>query len=173
MKIHFCPLSENNNDVVLVLCPRCHHTHCHSHGSYQRKGFNTRYNAIAIPISVPRYRCLNKECPCCTFSVPPPMVMRYSRFFWPCLLSLQQALSTGSTIYHQARHVWCVGWGVIRRAKGELNVLTSWVERLHRELTDGKPQRDLALMVKIITGKIGRLELIERWYRHRYPLRFQ
>jgi len=123
-------------------------------------------------MKVQRFLCLNKECSRCTFSVLPPMVLRYCRFFWPCLLALEQALATGSTPYHQAQHVWHVGWGVIVRARALLNRLTPWVEELHRELTDGGRVRGLGSMVQIITRKLGRIELLDRWYRHRYPLRF-
>jgi len=27
--------------------------------------------------------------------------------------------------------------------------------------------------VKVVTAKLGRIELVERWYRHRYPRRFR
>jgi hypothetical protein len=50
--------------------------------------------------------------------------------------------------------------------------LGPWVETLHREITDGKPVRRLELMVKIIVAELGHSELVERWYRHRYPRRF-
>jgi len=100
------------------------------------------------------------------------MVMRYCRFFWPCLLALNNALAEGSTPYHLARHVWHVGFGVIKRAAGLLRRLVPWVEGLHRELTDGAPAQTLERMVKIITAKLGHIQLLQRWYRHRYPLRF-
>lgn len=68
--------------------------------------------------------------------------------------------------------MWHVGQKVILRAAALLDCLYSWVAGLHQELTAGKPVRELALMVKIITAKLGHRELNWRWYRHRYPLRF-
>jgi hypothetical protein len=100
------------------------------------------------------------------------MVMRYCRFFWPCLIALYQTLADGSTPYHLARYVWHVGREVILRAAALLRRLCPWVGRLYREITDGNAVRDTAMMVKVVTAKLGRLELVERWYRHRYPHRF-
>jgi hypothetical protein len=50
--------------------------------------------------------------------------------------------------------------------------MSRWVVELHREMTDGGDVRDAEYMVKIITRKIGRCELSNRWYRHHYPRRF-
>jgi len=172
MNITFCPL-QYANAAVSISCPTCHTTRYRRHGAYSRKGFHTLNDVVAIPMTVQRYRCLNTECPRCTFSILPPHVMRYSRFFWPCLLALRQALAIGLTPYHQAKHVWQVGRGVIVRAAALLNQLAPWVEELHQELTDGGQVRKLRFMVKIIIRKLGRIELVDRWYRHRYPLRFR
>jgi hypothetical protein len=172
MKITNCPLKSVNNLYEIVLCPGCRSPVCRKHGFYLRKGFHTQKYGTPIIIVVPRYRCLNPECPRCTFSVLPPMVMRYCRFFWPCLIALYQTLAGGATPYHLARYVWHVGREVILRAATLLRRLCPWVERLYREITDGNAARDTASMVKAVTAKIGRLELVERWYRHRYPLRF-
>jgi hypothetical protein len=157
---------------VQVCCSKCHSPRHRGHGKYTRKGFHIGKDKTAEPVSVPRFLCLNPDCPRRTFSILPPLVLRYSRFFWPCLLVLSQALAAGETPYHLARHVCHVGRGVILRAAVLLKHLGPWVEELHRELTEGRPARELALMVKIITAKLGRIELGERWYRHRYPLRF-
>jgi hypothetical protein len=100
------------------------------------------------------------------------MVMRYCRFFWPCLLVLSGNLAAGVSPRHLSEQVWHVGQGVILRAAALIARLGPWVERLHREITDGKPMRRFELMVKIIVAKLGRAELVERWYRHRYPSRF-
>lgn len=123
-------------------------------------------------VLVQRFRCLNQECKRCTFSVLPPMVLRYSRFFWPCLLALGQALASGSSMYHQARYVWHVERQVIVRAAALLDRLDTWVGGQYQEVTDGAQACELGFMVKIVTRKLGRIELIDRWYRHRYPLRF-
>lgn len=171
MNIRICPLQ----NVVLpgsIVCSTCGSTHYRGHGSYSRKGFHLRGHMVTIPLKVPRFLCLNSECPRVSFSILPSQTMRYSRFFWPCLLALIDALSAGSSIYHQARQVWHVGWAVIRRASKLLQRLSPWIESLHRELTNGMPPRELGFMVKILIAKLGPLELTQRWYRHRYPKRF-
>ena len=95
------------------------------------------------------------------------MVLRYCRFFWPCLAALQHAPPGEGPVCR-----WNLSRGVTRRMVGMLKALTSWVEELHREVTDGRAGRELGRMVKIIIRKIGYVELSNRWYRHRYPLRF-
>jgi hypothetical protein len=125
-------------------------------------------------MSIQRYLCLNPDCPRCTFSILPPNIMRFCRFFWTDLVVLKIALDAGVVAPRRlAKNVWHVGKGVILRASALLKSLCAWVAVLHQELTTGKPQRDFGLMVKIITAKLGRIELVWRWYRHRYPLRFQ
>jgi len=163
MNILVCPL-QHITDEAPVFCPGCHsHDHC-KHGVYTRKGFHIRYGIVTIPLAIQRYRCRNKECPRCTFSVLPPMVMRYCRFFWPCLLLVERA--TG------AKPVGEISGGVARRAAVVLTAIVSWVSELYREVTDGRAGTHLSRMVKIIVHKIGRVELSNRWYRHRYPRRF-
>jgi len=94
------------------------------------------------------------------------MVLRYCRFFRQCLLTVQ------STWHAQAPlRKWNISNGVTLRVAGMLKALTSWVEQLYREVTDGGAVRELGRMVKIIVRKIGHVELSNRWYRHRYPLR--
>jgi hypothetical protein len=65
-----------------------------------------------------------------------------------------------------------ISHGVSRRVLNMVPQLISWVEGLHREVTDGCAVRELGRMVKIIIFKIGHIELTNRWYRYRYPLRF-
>jgi hypothetical protein len=99
------------------------------------------------------------------------MVLRYCRFFWPCLLTVTKALAERQTFYDLARNVWLVGWGVIKRAAAELERMRAWIGLIHREVTDGGAVREAGDMVKRIIGRIGRIELSNRWYCHRYPLR--
>jgi hypothetical protein len=100
------------------------------------------------------------------------MVLRYCRFFWPSLLAIKKALASGSTPYYLAQHVWYVGRRVIVRAAALLDRLDTWCGQLYQEVTDGAPACELGFMVKIVTRKLGRIELVDRWYRHRYPRRF-
>ena len=95
--------------------------------------------------------------------------MRYCRFFWSALVAVKQSLAAGISAYWLARHVWHVGRGVIVRAAALLRDMAVWVAQLHQELTDGAAVHDLGQMVKIATHKLGRVELVERWYRHHYP----
>jgi hypothetical protein len=168
MNILRCPLL-HIADTEPVFCPGCHsHDYC-KHGSYTRKGFHIRNGITAIPVAIQRYRCRNKECPRCTFSVLPPMVLRYCRFFWPCLLFVLRASSIERSPLCAA---WNVSRGIARRAAAVLTAVTSWVSELYQEVTAGGAGADLGRMVKIIVHKISRVELSNRWYRHRYPRRF-
>ena len=163
---------QDANEQTEIFCPRCHCYRFNKHGCYMRKGFHSPENGAVSEVRVQRYRCLNRDCPLCTFSVLPPMILRYCRFFWPHLLSIKLALDSGSTRYYLACHEWHVSWAIIGRAAALLNRMESWVKGLHQEITDGRPARRFELMVKIITVKLGALELNWRWYRHRYPRRF-
>jgi hypothetical protein len=131
-----------------------------------------RGRKVAIPVIVPRYRCLNPECPRNTFSVLPPLVLRYNRFFWPCLLAVKMYLDQGVTPYHLARYTWMVGRRVIVRAAAYLKHLEKWIRAIYREATDAEWHGELEYMVKVTTRKIGLIELVDRWYRHRYSRRF-
>lgn len=161
MNILVCPLQQPIASEP-VFCPGCYSKDFCKHGVYTRKGFHVRGGIVPIPMEVQRYRCLNKECSRCTFSVLPPMTLRYCRFFWPCLLLIGSAPEKGLPISR----------AVARRTVTALALIRSWVKALYREVTDGDSGSDLGRMVKIIAGKIGRIELSNRWYRHRYPRRF-
>lgn len=161
MNIHVCPLQQPDTSEP-VYCPGCHSTDFCKHGVYTRKGFHVRGGIVPIPLTVQRYRCLNNECSRCTFSVLPPMTLRYCRFFWPCLLLFGKSHGKGLPISH----------GVAKRTVATLTLIHSWVKVLYREVTDGDRGFNLGGMVKIIAGKIGGTELSNRWYRHRYPRRF-
>lgn len=168
MNILRCPLL-HIADTDPVFCPGCHSSRYRKHGGYFRKGFHVSGRTIAVPITIPRYRCLNKECSRCTFSVLPPMVLRYCRFFWPCLLFV---LRTSIIERAPLSAAWNVSRGVAHRTAAVLTAITSWVSGLYREVTDGCAGTNLGRMVKTIVHKIGRVELSNRWYRHRYPRRF-
>lgn len=172
MNILVCPL-QRLPQTEPIYCPGCHSQDYCKHGVYTRKGFHVRSNIIPIPMPVQRYRCRNKECLRSTFSVLPPQVLRYCRFFWPCLLAVKMALTNGRSCYHLARHVWNVERGVIRRASVLFDRMSRWTQQLHQETTGGGSLRQVGLMVKIIAHKIGYPELSCRWYRHHYPLRFK
>jgi hypothetical protein len=172
MNIPNCPLQQPTK-AATVFCPGCHSPHYRKHGFYLRKGFHVvNHAAIPIPVAIPRYRCLNAACSRSTFSLLPPMIIRYCRFFWPCLLAVQNARTLDLTCYHIARNVWFVGQRVIRRSSALFERMRIWIEQLYREITAGGLVRQVGLMVKIITLKIGRIELSNRWYRHNFPLRF-
>ena len=170
MNINFCPLhyADESSDVAIV-CPTCHSDQCIKHGFYMRKGFHTLNESISLPTPVQRYRCLNPECKRRTFSVLPPMVLRYCRFFWPCLLAVWNAL-THLSIYHIAC-IWNVDRRVIAGVAALQSIIHNWVEKQHQELTNGSKACSLSITIKIILLKIGPAELMNRWYCYRYPKR--
>lgn len=167
MNILVCPL-QRLPQTEPIYCPGCHSQDYCKHGVYTRKGFHLRSNIIPIPVSVQRYRCRNKECLRSTFSVLPPQVLRYCRFFWPCFLLVARA----PIVENVPLSAWGISRGVALRAAVVFPAITAWVSELYREVTDGGTARDLGRMVKIIIHKIGHIELSNRWYRHRYPQRF-
>jgi hypothetical protein len=170
MNINFCPLhyADESSDVVVV-CPTCHSDQCPKHGRYMRKGFHTLNKSTSLPTPIQRHRCLNPECKRRTFSVLPPMVLRYCRFFWPCLQVIWNKLKCHS-ICHIAR-IWNVDRRVIAGADASQSIIHKWVARQHQELTNGSKVRSLPLMVKIISFKTGPVELMNNWYCYRYPRR--
>ncbi len=170
MKITDC-LTVSIPEYAKIICPSCHCSDCRKHGVYFRKGFHRRDISVMIMERVLRYLCLNADCPRCTFSILPPMVLPYCRFFWPDLLAIKQALTFEAARNHLAQQ-WHVGRRVIMRTVALLNLLNTWVGELYQEVTDGGQARALGFMVKIVTRKLGRIEPAYRWYRHRYPLRF-
>ena len=125
-------LSTHENGVIC--CPGCHSTHCYRHGSYIRKGFHSFCRVIGGFTAVPRYRCINSSCRICTFSVLPPMVIRYCRFLWPCLTFLWGKIDSGATPYALSRQ-WSVGRAVIVRARALQASIEQWTGRLYQELT--------------------------------------
>jgi hypothetical protein len=171
MKITDC-LTESISDCVKTTCPGCHCTNCRKHGFYTRKGFHRHDISAVIVKQIQRYLCLNPECVRITFSVLPPMVLRYCRFFYTDLLAIQQALAIDSDPNHFARHAWHIGRRVIVRAAALLERLNTWTGQLYQEVADGRQPDNLERMVDFLIEKLSRIELIERWYRHRYPLRF-
>lgn len=155
-----------------IFCPGCHTTQCRRHGFYIRRGFHAPNGVWPREVKVIRYRCCNPECDRCTFSVLPPWVLRYCRFLWPYLFMVVRSHERGSTRYHQAKHVWNVGWGVIVRAIAMFSQMKLWIAQLFQELFDGQRQRQVELMARLAIRKLGSIELIARWYRHWYPKRF-
>lgn len=120
---------------------------------------------------VQRYRCRNPACNR-TFSILPPDVVPYSRFFWPDLLSVGRGLAAGATPYRLARSQWHVGPGVIVRARVLLNRLGRWFGELCREITGGVVPVGLEAMAGLVTQHYGRPEFVHMWYRHIYPCRY-
>jgi hypothetical protein len=175
MNIRICFLKELiaglSSEAIGDVCPFCRWNNCPRHGSYRRKGFHSPVRGTTFDIAVPRFRCCNPECPHSTFSVLPPLVLRYCRFFWPCLISVAICLGQGRGARELAQR-WLVGKDVIVRAHGLLERLRTWVGGLFRELSDGAAIRGLKTMVTFLTAEIGRDELNHRWYQHRYPRRF-
>ena len=121
------PSQKNTKDCARITCPRCKTRQLCKHGTYQRKGFHVRGRIMSVTRTVKRYRCKNPLCSCCTFSVLPSGTLRYCRFSCSGLLALKEALRSGASPYHLARHVWHVGREVITRAGAQLERLTSFI----------------------------------------------
>ena len=172
MNIPVCHVHSASN-TCRFRCPGCHCFLYRKHGFYVRKGFHAPNCAVAIPVKVQRFLCCNPQCRRCTFSVLPALVLRYCRFFWPYLLAIKRDMCAGSTPYRLARHVWHVGRRVIVRAAALLRNLMPWVSGLYQELTGGRVGDSVEAIVECVTDEIGLFEFAQRWYRHRYPLRFR
>lgn len=122
-------------------------------------------------VAVLRYLCLNPACERRTFSILPPNVLRYSRFYWPNLLMIINAMRGGMIPSALAKR-WHVSRRVILRAAALLDQMGRWIEQVHQEVSDGIQHCGFDSMVKRVVGKLGRIELTHRWYRYRYPARF-
>jgi RecJ-like exonuclease len=102
------------------------------------------------------------------------MVLRYCRFFWPCLQMIRNAIARGLTPYQIAK-AWGVDRAVIVRAAALQCTLQLWVKKLHQEICDRTANhngRTLTFMVKFVTRKIGFAALANRWYCYCYPKRY-
>jgi hypothetical protein len=150
-------------------CPDCHFI-CGKHGFYVRKGFHREPGKRAVRIAIIRYRCKEPGCKRCTFSVLPPLVLPYCRFIWRDLLRVEAGYLGGESRYSLAC-AWKVDWGVLGRATALLEQMRRWVGDQYREVMDGAAAAGLGGMVRLLVARLGRAELVGRWYRHRYPRR--
>lgn len=157
----------NSRDRSRIICPGCHCSDCRKHGVFIRKGFHRNKCNQLIIIVIPRFRCLNPECKRCTFSVLPPYVLPYCRFFWPHLLRIKHTLATGLSFNNLAQF-WHVGRRVIARAATLLNRMEQWISQVHQEVSNGAKPAGFVSKVKIVMKKLGCIELISRWYTHHY-----
>jgi hypothetical protein len=169
MNIAFCPLNLKHVFPDAACCPSCNWTDCQKHGVYIRKGFHSRYIQAFFQILVQRYRCKNPSCIRATFSVLPPMVLRYCRFFWFCLIAVIDALERVTPA--ALALTWNVGIIVIDRALDLHHVLQRWISQQYQELHPDNAGRSFVQMVKILTAKFGLRALMNRWYHKRYPKR--
>lgn len=171
MKITFAHGAAGGKKRGVVFCPACHFPDCPYHGTYIRKGFHRENPNTIIQIAVPRYRCLNQACDRRTFSVLPQHVLPYCRFFWPSLLTILHA-TAGKMIPSTLAARWHVSRRVILRAAALLTQMSKWIDQIHQEVCDGLQRSGFEFMVKMVVGKLGRIQLNHRWYRYRYPRRF-
>lgn len=155
-----------------IVCPCCHSKDCYRHGSYNRKWFYSLIPGEKIIAQVQRYRCRNAECPRSTFSVLPLMVMPYSHFLYPDLLSIQRALTQGIAVNELATRVWHISWSVMKRSSKQIEQMQGWIRQQYQEVTNGQTATSIVEVIKTVVKKIGAVALKNRWYRHRYPLRF-
>jgi hypothetical protein len=171
MNIDFCSIIPKHVSSSVVRCPHCNCTNCPRHGRYVRKGFHSKDRSVCFQVEIQRYRCNNKSCRHASFSVLPPLVLRYCRFFWPCLLAVWNQINSLSPLILAIAHTWNVGTGVIKRATELYSVIHEWVSKQYQEQCGDCKNRSLARMVKILTFKTGLADLMSRWYWHQYPAR--
>ena len=171
MNIVFCPINQKHVFSTVVHCPHCNCTYCPKHGGYIRKGFHSKASSSCFQVKIQRYRCKNQLCKCASFSVLPPMVLRYCRFFWPCLLEVWNELDSLSSMAIKIAQTYNVGIGVIERASDLHSALHPWVSKQYQEHCDSCKIRSLAFMVKRLSFKTGLTDLMNRWYWYHYPAR--
>jgi len=99
------------------------------------------------------------------------MVLRYCRFFWPCLLEVWNELDSLSSMAIKIAQTYNVGIGVIERASDLHSALHPWVSKQYQEHCDSCKIRSLAFMVKRLSFKTGLTDLMNRWYWYHYPAR--
>jgi hypothetical protein len=171
MNIDFCSINQKHVSSSVIHCPHCNCTYCPKHGRYIRKGFHSKVSSSCFQVEIQRYRCKNKQCKRASFSVLPPMVLRYCRFFWPCLLAVWNEIDSLSPMIIAIAHTWNVGIGVIKRAKELYSVIHEWVSKQYQEQCDDCKIRSLARMVKSLSLKTTLTDLMNRWYWYHYPAR--
>ena len=174
MKIPFCFLTKPNWPKSIT-CPTCRSSRSRKHGSYTRTSFHGQQDpAVALPVQIPRYRCLNPECRRCTFSILPEQVLRYCRFCLPSLLIIHLNHSAGMSLY-QLIKIWRIGRGVLKRALAMIDRFIPWICDLYRELFDGQPaqRKPVGVTIRRINLRLGWSEIVECWYRRHYPGRFK
>lgn len=171
MNIDFCSINQKHVSSSVIRCPHCNCTNCPKHGQYIRKGFHSKDRSSCFQVEIQRYRCNNKLCKHASFSVLPPMVLRYCRFFWPCLLAVWDQINALSPMIIAVAHTWNVGIGVIERAKTLHSAIHLWVLKQYQEQCNSCKIHSLALMVKILSFKTGLTDLMNRWYWYHYPAR--
>jgi len=170
MNIAFCPLNLKHVFPTAICCPSCNWTDCPEHGVYIRKGFHSKFIESCFQIQVQRFRCKNPACGRATFSVLPPMVLRYCRFFWFCLIAVIDALERVTPA--ALALTWNVGIGVIDRVQDLHHVLQQWVSQHYQELhPENTKSKSFLQMVKLLTRTFGLAALMDRWYHKRYSKR--
>ena len=169
MNIVSCQINQKYDSSSVVSCPHCNCTYCPKHGHYIRKGFHSKASSSCFQVEIQHYRCKNKLCKHASFSVLPPMVLRYCRFFWPCLLAVWTEIKSLSPMLIAISHTWNVGIGVIKRATGLYFTIHEWVSKQYQEQFDSCKIRSLAFMVKRLFFKTGLTDLMNRWYWYHYP----
>jgi hypothetical protein len=153
------------------ICPYCGFGICWCHGRYSRKGFHRGpVRRLVILAWVRRYLCRSPDCGR-TFSMLPPGVLPYQRFFRSDFFTLSGWILAGRSAYSIARD-WGLGVGqtVIRRAGERIWQVKAWVEKVAQE--------EWAAMYPILRKTVsGLLRFMDwpsftgRWFRAVYPRR--
>lgn len=167
MKIRYFYHKKNG---FVPCCPFCLLSHVWRHGTYERKGFHSRHGSEQIISVVQRYRCVNPDCPHCTFSVLPDGVIPYCRFFWSDLLRIHETSRERASSYKIARQWFGISVSAVWHVRKLLGRLSDWAQQQYRELMNGKTVSDLQQCVEGLVQKHGGTVLRYQWFRTNYKI---
>lgn len=164
--------SKHKSNFCTPKCPYCHSRHNWRHGVYTRKGFHGRKGQCqAIIEAVQRFLCRQPSCGH-SFSVLPPEVLPYCRFFLHDALAIEQALLNGSSAYSIATYQWNIPLAVILRFKRLFVKVSSWLKQLFRE-TFSYAAHTTGSLIGALLRHYSWDEFGNMWFRRIYPARFK
>jgi hypothetical protein len=100
------------NLIPEIVCPTCGERHC-----FIKHGFYLRYQFAGDGmVKIQRYRCLNIDCPRCTFSCLPHPFLPIIRLPLCALLAILAMVENNSATIAAASRAWHRSWASIKRA---------------------------------------------------------
>lgn len=114
------------NQTGPVRCQRCYRsTGINRHGYYERYLFNSNEK-----VKVQRYRCLNPDCDCVTFSILPHPFLRYIRLPLCVLFMLLGAYEAKTSNLSSLAREWGLSRPVVKRMLVLSRRLRDWLANL-------------------------------------------